>query len=64
MGDIIMGDFGIGEVFGAIIGVLYFGVVISILVYLISLFIRLVKAVEKIANSVETCCNSKTSQPD
>ena len=53
-----------GEFFGAMLALLYFGVVISILVYLISLFIRLVKAVEKIANSVETCCNSKTSQPD
>jgi|SaaInl7_200m_RNA_FD_contig_21_2161803_length_221_multi_12_in_0_out_0_1 hypothetical protein len=59
-----MGDFGIGEFFGAMLALLYFGVVISIVVYLISLLIRLVKAVEKIANSVETCCKSKTLQPD
>jgi len=41
--------------------VIYFGAIISVAIYMIRLFIRLVKAIEKIADSVEDCCKSKTS---
>jgi hypothetical protein len=44
--------------------IIYFGAVITVAVYMIRLFIRLVKAVEKIANSVESCYKSKISQAD
>ena len=43
---------------------IYFVCVIGIIIYMIRLFIRLVKAVERIADSVNNCCQSKTSQPD
>jgi len=42
---------------------IYLGAVISVIVYIIRLFIRFVNAIEKIANSVESYCESKTSQP-
>ena len=38
---------------------MYFGGIIALVIYMVLLFIRLVKAVEKIANSVENCCKSK-----
>ena len=38
--------------------IIYFGAVISIIIYMIRLFIRLVNAIEKIANSVENFCKS------
>jgi len=43
--------------------IIYLGAIISVAIYMIRLFIRLVNAVEKIANLVENCCKSKTSQP-
>jgi len=43
--------------------IIYFGAVITLIIYIIRLFIRFVKAIEKIADSVENCCKSKTSQP-
>ena len=42
--------------------IIYFGAVIAIVIYMIRLFTRLVNAIEKIANSVENCCKSKTSE--
>jgi hypothetical protein len=48
----------------AIFMLIYFVAVIAIAIYIIRLFIRLVNAIEKIANSVESCCKSKTFQPD
>ncbi len=44
--------------------IIYFVAVISIVIYMIRLFIRLVKAVEKIANLVEGSCKSEASQTD
>ena len=41
--------------------IIYFGAIITVAVYMIRLFIRLVKAVEKIANSVENRSQSKSS---
>ena len=46
----------------AIFMIIYFVAVLSVIIYMIRLFIRLVNAIEKIANSVEDCCKSKTSQ--
>ena len=43
--------------------IIYFVAVISVIIYMIRLLIRLVNAIEKIANSVENCCKGKTSQP-
>ena len=51
-----------GAVLPGFFMIIYFGAVISIAIYIIWLFIRLVNAIEKIANSVENCCKSKTSQ--
>ena len=43
--------------------VLWFGLIIFVIVYLICLFARLVKAHEKLANSVEKYCHEKGPQP-
>ncbi len=40
--------------------IIYFGAVIAVIIYMIRLFIRLVNAIEKIADSLENCCKSKT----
>jgi hypothetical protein len=40
--------------------IIYFGAVISVIIYMIRLFIRLVNAIEKIADSLENRCKSKT----
>jgi len=49
-------------IFPAVLGLIYFGTVISLTIFMICLFVRFVKAVEKIANSLENCCKNKTSQ--
>jgi len=43
---------------------IYFVAVIGIMIFMIRLFVRFVKAVEKIANSVENLCKTKASQSD
>jgi len=55
---------GAGAVMSGFFMLIYFAAVIGVIIYMIRLFIRLVKAIEKIANSLENCCQSKTSQPD
>ncbi len=55
MVNYILGDF-LAEFFMFI----YFVAVISLVIYIIRLFTRLVNAIEKIADSVEDCCKSKT----
>ncbi len=47
----------------ALIMIIYFGAIISVIIYMIRLFMRFVNAIERIANSVENYCESKTSQP-
>ena len=54
----------VGSIIPAFFMLIYFACVIGIIIYMIRLFIRLVKAVERIADSVDNCCQSKTSQPD
>ena len=44
--------------------IIYFGAVITVIIYMIRLFVRLVKAVEKIVDTVENCCQSRISQQD
>ena len=53
-----------GAVMPVFFMLIYFAAVIGVIIYMIRLFIRFVKAVEKIANSLENCCQSKISQPD
>ena len=43
----------------ALFMLMYFGGIIALVIYMVLLFIRLVKAVEKIANSAENCSKSK-----
>ena len=52
-----------GTFLPAFLVIIYFGAIISVVIYMILLFIRLVNAIEKIANSIENCCKNKTSQP-
>ncbi len=52
-----------GAILSGFFMIIYFVAIISVVIYMIRLFIRLVKAIEKIADSVEDCCKSKTSQP-
>ena len=40
--------------------IIYFGAVISVIIYMIRLFVRLVNAIEKIADSLENRYKSKT----
>jgi len=52
-----------GSILSFFLMLIYFGSVITIAIYMIRLFTRFVDAIERIANSVEDCCKSKTSQP-
>ena len=49
-----------GAIIPSFFVIIYFAAVISVLIYVIRLFIRLVNALEKIADSVENCCQSNT----
>jgi hypothetical protein len=51
-----------GNILQVFLMMIYFATVICVVIYMIRLLIRLVKAVEKIAYSVEKCCDSKASE--
>ena len=53
-----------GSVLPALVMIINFGVIITVIIIMVRLFIRLVKAIEKIADSVEDCCKGKMFQSD
>ncbi len=60
---ILKGEFIMQTNLTGFITLIYFGAIIALIMYVIRLFIRCVNAIEKIADSVENYCGSKTSQP-
>jgi hypothetical protein len=51
------------SIFGVFVAVAYIAIIITIIIYLIRLFRRLVIGVEKIANCLENSGKDKFSQP-